>query len=380
MTSNPDTTAILSPDPEFLRWPTDCKAWILYTDGASNQTGCRAGIVLTDPEGIECSHCFRFKFKATNNEVEYEALLAGMKVVEELGADFLLDRSDSQLVITKYLPTLHQDAKQFAQSCEPRQKTANLHHLPLERLASISTPYPFAIWGLDLIGSLPTAPVAHPQTNGLVEATNKTIKKLLKKKLQQKKGKWAEELPNVLWVSRTTKRTTTGETPYSLAFGTKAVSHIEHRLTSFKVQHFELEDNETMLRVSLDLLEEKQDRAAEWVAAYQCKIARCFNRRVNTLNFKEGDLVLRKVTKNTWKRLRIEIRGPSCPPHPQDQESLYGPLEALDGEYPSLGEPGARVALVAYQDRSPKDHDTLSGYLIPHFAIHTYENLELKWP
>ncbi|KAI9186145.1 hypothetical protein LWI28_014173 [Acer negundo] len=41
--------------------------------------------------------------------------------------------------------TVHQDAKQFAQSCEACQKTANLHHLPPERLSSISTPYPFAI-------------------------------------------------------------------------------------------------------------------------------------------------------------------------------------------------------------------------------------------
>ena len=77
--------------------------------------------------------------------------------------------------------------------------------------------------------------VAHPQTNGLVEATNKAIKKLLKKKLQQKKGKWVEELPNVLWAYRTTKRTATMKTPYSLAFGTEAISPIEHRLTSFRV-------------------------------------------------------------------------------------------------------------------------------------------------
>ena len=68
------------------------------------------------------------------------------------------------------------------------------------------------------------ASVAHPQTNGLVEATKKTIKKLLKKMLQQKKGLWVEELFNVLWAYRTTRLTATGETPYSLVFGTEAVS------------------------------------------------------------------------------------------------------------------------------------------------------------
>ena len=99
--------------------------------------------------------------------------------------------------------------------------------------------------------------MAHPQTNGLVEATNKTIKKLLKKKLQQRKGLWVEELPNVLWAYRTTKRTATGETPYTLVFGIEAVSPIEHRLTSFRVQHFKPEDNEVRLRANLDLLEEK---------------------------------------------------------------------------------------------------------------------------
>ena len=122
--------------------------------------------------------------------------------------------------------------------------------------------------------------MAHPQTNGLVEATNKTIKKLLKKKLQQRKGLWVEELPNVLWAYRTTKRTATGETPYSLAFGTEAVSPIEHRLISFRVQKFEPEANEVKLRANLDLLEEKQKRVAERVAAYYSKIARHFNKRV----------------------------------------------------------------------------------------------------
>ncbi|KAK4842434.1 hypothetical protein QYF36_021650 [Acer negundo] len=74
---------------------------MLYTDGVSNQAGCGAGIILTDPEGIESSHCFRFEFNATNNEVEYEALLVGMKVAKELSANFFFVRSDSQLVINQ---------------------------------------------------------------------------------------------------------------------------------------------------------------------------------------------------------------------------------------------------------------------------------------
>ena len=101
---------------------------------------------------------------------------------------------------------------------------------------------------------------------------------------------------------RTTKRTATGETPYSLVFGTKAVSPIEHRLTSFWVQHYEPEDKEVKLRANLDLLEEKQSKIAERITAYQSKVARHFNKKVRIWNFKEGDLVLRKVTQNTRKR------------------------------------------------------------------------------
>ncbi|XP_022891492.1 uncharacterized protein LOC111406334 [Olea europaea var. sylvestris] len=59
----------------------------------------------------------------------------------------------------------------------------------------------------------------HPQANGQVEAINKIIKHTLKAKLDLLKGGWAEELPSVLWSYRTTARTSTGETPFSMAFG-----------------------------------------------------------------------------------------------------------------------------------------------------------------
>ncbi|CAL9019665.1 unnamed protein product, partial [Prunus brigantina] len=62
---------------------------------------------------------------------------------------------------------------------------------------------------------------AHPQSNGQVEAINKIIKKTLKKKLGAAKGNWPAILPETLWAINTSYRRSTGETPFSLAFGTE---------------------------------------------------------------------------------------------------------------------------------------------------------------
>ncbi|RVW33911.1 hypothetical protein CK203_082960 [Vitis vinifera] len=63
----------------------------------------------------------------------------------------------------------------------------------------------------------------YPQSNGQAEATNKTLVTALKKRLEQAKGKWVEELPGVLWAYRTIPRWSTGNTPFALAYGMDAV-------------------------------------------------------------------------------------------------------------------------------------------------------------
>ncbi|KAK4840916.1 hypothetical protein QYF36_021378 [Acer negundo] len=115
------------------------------------------------------------------------------------------------------------------------------------------------------------ASVSHPQTNGLVEATNKTIKKLLKKSSNRRKDYGPKNYP--MCFGHTGHRTATGETFYSFVFGTEAVLPIEHKLISFGVQNYKSKDNKTKLRANLDILEEKQYRIVERVAMYQSKIA-----------------------------------------------------------------------------------------------------------
>ncbi|KAM6551296.1 hypothetical protein CsatB_001104 [Cannabis sativa] len=69
--------------------------------------------------------------------------------------------------------------------------------------------------------------VAHPQANGQVEAVNKTLKDTLKKKLEDTKGNWSEELPKFLWSYRTTEKTATGQTPFAMTYGYEAMLPVE---------------------------------------------------------------------------------------------------------------------------------------------------------
>ncbi|GJY90595.1 reverse transcriptase domain-containing protein [Tanacetum coccineum] len=59
--------------------------WILFTDGSSCTDGSGAGLILTNPEGMELTYALRFRFDATNNEAKYEALIAGLKIAEQMG-------------------------------------------------------------------------------------------------------------------------------------------------------------------------------------------------------------------------------------------------------------------------------------------------------
>ena len=65
-----------------------------------------------------------------------------------------------------------------------------------------------------------------PQANGAVEAANKNVKQILSKMVKTYKD-WSEYLPFALWGYRTTTRTATGQTPFSLVYGSEAVLPIE---------------------------------------------------------------------------------------------------------------------------------------------------------
>ena len=74
-------------------------SWEVYTNGVVNQKGSGVGIFLISTEKITVEKSLRFGFLATNNEAEYEALLAGMEMVNKLGGKVVEVFLDSRLVV-----------------------------------------------------------------------------------------------------------------------------------------------------------------------------------------------------------------------------------------------------------------------------------------
>ena len=84
---------------EDTRATPDLPILKLSVDGAANAQGSGVGLILTSPEGIDIEYALRFGFQASNNEAEYEAVIAGLNLAHSMEVDQLEVCSDSQLVV-----------------------------------------------------------------------------------------------------------------------------------------------------------------------------------------------------------------------------------------------------------------------------------------
>ncbi|KAJ4720741.1 Retrovirus-related Pol polyprotein from transposon opus [Melia azedarach] len=178
-----DFVAEFTPDLEDLgtdmnqreEWEAETSSpWILHVDGSSSSQGSGAGVLITSPDGVEISYALRFEFKASNNEAEYEALIAGLKMAKSLGAEWLEINSDSQLIVHQvndeyqakednmiaYLKKAKDLVGQFKQvklQQIPREK--NFQADMLSRLASLSET---SLPGTVLVEVLPRSSIEEP--------------------------------------------------------------------------------------------------------------------------------------------------------------------------------------------------------------------------
>ncbi|GJV24844.1 reverse transcriptase domain-containing protein [Tanacetum coccineum] len=489
------------------------KAWRLYTDGALNNEGSGGGLILIALDDVEYSYALRLNFSNSNNDAEYEALLAGLWIAKEMQVRDIHAFVDSKLVasqvegsyeakaenrkvdalsklaavqfdhlskevlvevlnersieaqevnvvveeegptwmtpIRDYLekgklpedpvdartlmekignytiedgvlyrksylvplmrcvgplqanyvirevhmgscgmhdgprqvvakamnlgyfwPSMHKDARELIRVCDDCQAHAAVPRLPKADMISVTSAWPFMKWGMDIVGPLPEGPgrvkylivaidyftkwmeakplatitgkqvvnfaydnivcrfgipativtdngtqfvndpfkkwaeklmiklictsVYHPQGNGAVERANKSLLRGIKTRLEKGGSAWAEEVPNVLWAHRTMKKTSNGETPFSLTYGTEAVIPAEIGMPTHRTSSVNEKTNDQELRLNLNLLEERREIAAIREARYKQQVEKYYNKKVRHVQFKVGEFVLRR--------------------------------------------------------------------------------------
>ncbi|GJU24616.1 reverse transcriptase domain-containing protein [Tanacetum coccineum] len=459
--------------------------WTLFTDGSSCVDGSGAGLILTSPEGTEFTYALRFQFAASNNEAEYEALIAGLRIAAQMGVRNVQVSVDSKLVanqvlgtyiakednMIKYLektkslvggfdsfsisqvprsknkkadalskiastsfahlskqvlveilkeksiqekevaavasklrikarqyelwegilyrrsflkpwlrcvgplqadyvireihegscsmhagprsvvakamrsgyywPTMHRDARDMIRKCKDCQVHRPVPRHPQQPLTPITAPWPFYKWGIDIAGPFPEGPgkvkfliVAMDYFTKWIEAkavatiSGTQVKKFvwdnivcrfglpgeivsdnskyfsgdpfkdclgegIKTRLGEGNRNWLEELPHVLWAHRTMFKSSNDDTPFSLTYGTKSVIPAEIGMPTYRTAVVDFMHNDEELRLNLDLLEERRERATIREAKAKLNMKKYYNARVRGVTFRLGDLVYR---------------------------------------------------------------------------------------
>ncbi|GLU18333.1 hypothetical protein SLE2022_346390 [Rubroshorea leprosula] len=226
-----------------------------------------------------------------------------------------------------YWPNMYKDAIQFVQRCQKCQFFAHLIHQPAEELTTLVAPWPFAQWGLDLLGPFMKGVrgVTHlivgvdyftkwVEARALSSLTSKKVEDFVFSSIICRYG-----IPSQIVADNGTQFNCTSFRDFCSSYGIKlqftsvyhpesngtvesvnkcileAVIPIEIGVPSFRVTHFDEGRNGQLLRENLDLLDEVREEARLRTLVYKQKIANFYNKRVRPRTFKVGDLVLRKA-------------------------------------------------------------------------------------
>ncbi|GKA20521.1 reverse transcriptase domain-containing protein [Tanacetum coccineum] len=152
---------------------------------------------------------------------------------------------------------------------------------------------PFKDWCEKLCIRQCFASVKHPQANGLVERANRSLGEGIKARLDERSKDWIGELSHVLWAHRTMIKSSNGETPFSLTYGTEAVIPAEIGMPTLRTAELDLTKNDEALGINLDLIEEKREQAAIQEAKSKAKMEKYYNSKVRSTSFRPGEMVYR---------------------------------------------------------------------------------------
>ncbi|XP_073051302.1 uncharacterized protein [Primulina eburnea] len=149
-------------------------------------------------------------------------------------------------------------------------------------------------YGIKLINSSPH----YPQSNRQAEASNKVLLKILQKMMEENLRDWPRLLSETLLAYRTSKRTATRVSSFSLTFGHDTVLPFEIMVPSMRVAkqiELSLEHYNEAMIMELEELDELRIQAYNALLLKKQKVARIYNKRINKKSFHEGEIVWKVI-------------------------------------------------------------------------------------
>jgi hypothetical protein len=152
--------------------------------------------------------------------------------------------------------------------------------------------------------------VYHPLSNGVVDRANGKIFSAIKKRLlDNKKGKWADQSPEVVWALNTTESRATGFKPFCLLYGSEAMTPQELKHGSPRTNKSNVPDVDEP--TSKDLIDGDRVLALQALDKYQVQTKAWRDNTVVPREFSEGNLVLVRTTRTeSWGKLEPKWEGP----------------------------------------------------------------------
>nr|GFB14841.1 reverse transcriptase domain-containing protein [Tanacetum cinerariifolium] len=191
---------------------TQEEPWTLFSDGSSCVDGSGVGLILTNPDRVEFTYTLRFQFAASNNEDEYEALIASLRTATQMGVKNIQANVDSKLVANKVLGTYV-------------AKEDNMIKYLVIAKGWLADSKPFQSAKYHGVGTKKQMPLAKSRQQASHTYPNS---------VGEGNKNWVEELPHVLWAHRKMIKTSHGDTPFSLTYGTEAVIPTEIGMPTYR--------------------------------------------------------------------------------------------------------------------------------------------------
>nr|GEU86269.1 reverse transcriptase domain-containing protein [Tanacetum cinerariifolium] len=331
-----------SPDASVVE--TQQEPWTLFTDGLSCVDRASAGLIITSLEGTKLTYALRFQFAAFNNEAEYEALITGLWIAAQMGVINVHVSVDSKLVANQVLGTYVSKEENMIKYLE---KVKSLVLVEILKENSIQEKEVTTVVEED--GPMWMTPVMEYLKEGTLPSDRKEERKLRikarqvcdqrnsRRVMQHARGttvsdgqshmarillandaprcarydtkskpklggrnqgllgegnkNWVEGLPHVLWAHRTMIKSSPGDTPFSLTYGTEAVIPTEIGMPTYRTTSVDVAHNDEELRLNLVLLEERRECVAIREAKSKLKMTKYYNARVYNVIFRPCDFV-----------------------------------------------------------------------------------------